>query len=98
MGSTFAGIEMGKRSLMAQNQSINTAGHNIANANTEGYTRQRVQLRAFDPLYRPDLTREERPGQVGQGIDVESVTRIRDEILDTRITAQANTESYWTTR
>ena len=98
MASSFAGIEIGKRSLMAQNQSITTAGHNISNADNEGYSRQRVNLRAFDPLYRPDLTREERPGQVGQGIDVQSVTRIRDELLDIRITAQANLESYWETR
>jgi len=66
MASTFFGIEMGKRSLMAHNQSIMTAGHNISNADNEGYSRQRVNLRAFDPLYRPDLEREERPGQVGQ--------------------------------
>ncbi len=59
MASSFAGIEIGKRSLMAQNQSIMTAGHNISNADNEGYSRQRVNLRAFDPLYRPDLTREE---------------------------------------
>ena len=98
MASSFAGIEIGKRSLMAQNQSIMTAGHNISNADNEGYSRQRVNLRAFDPLYRPDLTREERPGQVGQGIDVQSVTRIGDELLDIRITAQANLESYWETR
>ena len=98
MASSFAGIEIGKRSLMAQNQSIMTAGHNISNADNEGYSRQRVNLRAFDPLFRPDLTREERPGQVGQGIDVQSVTRIRDELLDIRITAQANLESYWETR
>ena len=98
MASTFFGIEMGKRSLMAHNQSIMTAGHNISNADNEGYSRQRVNLRAFDPLYRPDLEREERPGQVGQGIDILSITRIRDELLDIRITAQANREAYWETR
>lgn len=98
MASAFAGIEMGKRSLMAQTQSISTAGHNISNADTEGYSRQRVQLRAFDPIYRPDLTRAETPGQIGQGIDIESVTRVRDELLDSRITAQSNQESYWSTR
>ena len=45
MSSTFAGIEMGKRGLMAHSQAISTAGHNISNADTEGYSRQRVQLR-----------------------------------------------------
>ncbi len=98
MGSTFSGIELGKRSIMANTDAITTAGHNISNANTEGYSRQRVQIREFNPLYKPDLSRAERPGMVGQGIDVQSVNRIRDELLDSRITSQANLESYWQTR
>lgn len=98
MGSTFSGIELGKRSIMAHTDAISTAGHNISNANTEGYSRQRVQLKEFDPLYRPDLERPERAGMIGQGIDVQSITRIRDEMLDQRITAQQNQESYWDMR
>ena len=98
MGSTFSGIELGKRSIMAQTDAITTACHNIANANTEGYSRQRVQIKEFDPLYRPDMTRAERPGQIGQGVDVQSITRVRDELLDKRIVAQTNQETYWQTR
>lgn len=98
MGSTFSGIELGKRSIMAHTDAISTSGHNISNANTEGYSRQRVQLKEFDPLYRPDLERPERAGMIGQGIDVQSIARIRDEMLDQRITAQQNQESYWDTR
>lgn len=96
--STFAGIEIGKRSLMAHSTSITTAGHNVSNAETEGYSRQRVQIKTFDPLYRPDLNRAETPGQIGQGSSVESINRVRDEMLDSRITAQGNQESYWDTR
>lgn len=98
MGSTFSGIELGKRSIMAHTDAISTAGHNISNANTEGYSRQRVQMKEFDPLYKPDLERAERAGMIGQGIDVQSINRVRDEMLDQRITAQQNQESYWDTR
>lgn len=98
MASSFAGIEIGKRSLMAHSTQISTAGHNISNANTEGYSRQRVNVRAFDPLYRPDLERAQVAGQIGQGTDVESITRVRDELLDSRIVGQTNVESYWATR
>jgi len=98
MGSTFSGIELGKRSIMANQDAITTAGHNISNANTEGYSRQRVQIKEMDPLYKPDLTRAERPGMIGQGVDVQSINRIRDELLDKRIVDQANLESYWQTR
>ena len=98
MGSTFSGIELGKRSIMAHTDAITTAGHNISNANTEGYSRQRVQMKEFDPLYKPDLERAERAGMIGQGIDTQSVNRIRDQLLDGRIVSQANQESYWQTR
>ena len=98
MASTFAGIEIGKRSLMAHNTQIQTAGHNISNADTEGYSRQRVNVKAFEPIYRPDLERAMVPGQIGQGTDVESIERIRDELLDSRIVAQTNEESYWNVR
>ncbi len=98
MSSTFAGIEMGKRSLLAHSQAISTAGHNISNADTEGYSRQRVQISQYDPIYRPDLNRAETAGQIGQGISAQSIERVRDEMLDSRIVAQANQESYWSTR
>lgn len=98
MANSFAGIEIGKRSLMVHQQQIQTAGHNISNADTEGYTRQRVQVKTFDPIFRPDLERAETPGQIGQGTSVESINRLRDELLDQRITAQTNQESYWATR
>lgn len=98
MGSTFSGIEMGKRSIMAHTDAITTAGHNISNADTEGYSRQRVTLKEFDPLYQPQLERAERPGQIGQGVDTQQVLRVRDEMLDGRITQSQHAETYWDTR
>lgn len=98
MGSTFSGIELGKRSIMANTDAITTAGHNISNANTEGYSRQRIQIKEFDPLYKPDLERAQRAGMIGQGVDVQSINRVRDELLDSRIVTQANSEAYWQTR
>ena len=98
MANAFAGIEIGKRSIMTHSQQIQTAGHNISNADTEGYSRQRVQVKTFDPLYRPDLSRAGTSGQIGQGTSIESITRLRDEMLDQRIVAQNNQESYWGTR
>lgn len=98
MASSFAGIEIGKRSLMTHSTQIQTAGHNISNADTEGYSRQRVNVKSFDPIYRPDLERAMVPGQIGQGTDVSSITRLKDDLLESRIVAQGNEESYWETR
>lgn len=98
MGSTFSGIELGKRSIMSHTDAITTAGHNIANAATEGYSRQRVHMKESDPLYRPDLTRPERPGCIGQGVDVMSVRRVRNGLLDGKIVRTQHLENYWDTR
>lgn len=98
MQSTFSGIEIGKRSVVAHQQALSTTGHNLSNASTEGYSRQRVEFSPFEPIYLPGLNREETPGQIGQGMVVERIERVRDELLDKRIVAQGSGEGYWETR
>lgn len=98
MPSTFTGIEIAKRGLEAHNQGLVTIGHNLSNASTEGYSRQRIQLGTMDPLFAPDMTREDTPGQIGQGVLVDRVERVRDELLDGRIVSESGNEGYWTTR
>ncbi len=98
MQSTFAGIELGKRSLNAHNQALNTVGHNLANASADGYSRQRVQLSASDPLYAPELEREQTPGQIGQGVDISRIERVKDDLLEGRIDSESGLEGYWGTR
>jgi flagellar hook-associated protein 1 FlgK len=98
MTSTFTGLEIGKRGVHAHQQALYTTGHNLDNAKTEGYSRQRVEMSAFEPIYLPGLNREETPGQIGQGVVVERIERIRDQLLDKRIVAQASAEGYWTAR
>lgn len=92
------GIEIGKRSLMAHNQGLSTAGHNMTNASTEGYSRQRVEFGTFEPLYAPQLNRAELPGQIGQGVVAVRVERIRDELLDGQIVYQQGGFGYWESR
>jgi flagellar hook-associated protein 1 FlgK len=98
MTSTFSGLEIGKRSIAAHQTAINTTGHNLSNLDTEGYSRQRAEFTTFEPIYLPGLNREETPGQIGQGVVIERVERIRDELLDKRIIAEENHEGYWETR
>ncbi|MFP4178951.1 MAG: flagellar hook-associated protein FlgK [Spirochaetaceae bacterium] len=98
MNSTFTGIEMGKRSLIAHTKALSTIGHNISNSATEGYSRQRTEMEPFNPIFMPGLNRAETAGQLGQGVTAERVERIHDEILEGRIVGQANGEGYWKTR
>jgi flagellar hook-associated protein 1 FlgK len=98
MTSTFMGIEIGKRGVQSHQQALNVTGHNLTNASTEGYSRQRIEMAAFEPIYLPGLNREETPGQIGQGTVVERIERIRDQLLDRQIVAQASAEGYWQSR
>ncbi|OQX29947.1 MAG: flagellar hook-associated protein FlgK [Spirochaeta sp. LUC14_002_19_P3] len=98
MSSTFSGIEIGKRSLNTHQLGLTTIGHNISNASTEGYSRQRIKLETVEPLYRPQLNREEVPGQIGQGVQGASIERVRDELLEKRIVSEGNLTGYWRTR
>lgn len=82
MGSTFHGLETAVKSLYTQQTAINTAGHNISNANTKGYSRQIVSLEADRPLYVPAINTENSTGQLGTGVSVSEITRIRETYLD----------------
>jgi flagellar hook-associated protein 1 FlgK len=55
---------------------MDVAGHNIANVNREGYSRQRVELAARSPLLRSF-------GELGRGVQVQDITRLREDFLDT---------------
>ena len=98
MTSTFHGIEMGKRSLITNTQVLNTIGHNLNNLNTEGYSRQVVNLETYEPIFMPDLTREDRPGQMGQGVITANIIRVRDALLDNRIILEKTNLGYFEVR
>jgi flagellar hook-associated protein 1 FlgK len=74
MSGLFQALEIGKRALLTHQFSLNTVGHNIANVNTPGYTRQRVEISASNPSYTTQ-------GAVGTGIQVNDVIQIRDYFL-----------------
>lgn len=96
--STFGSLETGKRGIMAHQTALKTVGHNITNAATEGYSRQRVRMSPTDPLYRPDLSRPGVPGQIGTGVAVTRIERVRDYFLDKKIISSQEQFSYWETR
>lgn len=96
--NSFTGVEIGKRSIISHTRALSTVGHNMSNASVEGYSRQRVEMKAFEPLYMPGFNREETPGQIGQGMTVERIERIRDEILEGNIVGRANGQGFWEAR
>ncbi len=92
--STFGRIQMGLRSLQAHNKAIDTVGHNIANANTAGYSRQRVELVTGSPYALPGL-HQFAQGQMGTGVDVAKIVQIRDYCLDRQIRQELSHLGQW---
>ncbi|MCB1220530.1 MAG: flagellar hook-associated protein FlgK [Planctomycetales bacterium] len=82
---TFLGLETSKKGLLTARAALDVTGHNIANANTEGYSRQRVNISASDPLSFPGAFVTIRPGQVGTGATVTSITRIRSIFIESQL-------------
>ncbi len=95
MASTFHGIETARRSLMTQRTALETTGHNIANANTEGYTRQRVNMQASIPMEAYGVMRSLTPGQLGTGVEFDSITRIRSGYLDNQFRNENGALGSW---
>ena len=83
----FDSLNIGYSGLSTSQQAINTTSHNIANANTPGYSKQRVNQMVNPPL-------DDRiPGSVGAGTRVDTITRVHDEyIYDRYKTSQSNLE------
>jgi flagellar hook-associated protein 1 FlgK len=82
MASTFHGLETARRSLFTTQSALNTTGHNIANANTAGYSRQVVNMTASRPIEAVGYSRSTAAGQLGTGVEASSITRVREKFLD----------------
>ncbi|WP_026497349.1 flagellar hook-associated protein FlgK [Butyrivibrio sp. WCD3002] len=79
MPSTFFGLNIAASGLRAANAALNTTANNIANANTDSYSRQKVEQQASDAL-RVFTTY----GTAGAGVDTISIERIRDQFYDNK--------------
>ncbi|QQK77908.1 flagellar hook-associated protein FlgK [Salicibibacter cibarius] len=95
MTSTFHGLQTAYKGLMGQQSALRTTGHNIANANTEGYTRQRVNFNASQAYPAPGKNAPSIPGQVGTGVDVENIERVREHFLDAQYRGENANAGYW---
>ena len=85
-------LGIGASGITSYKSALDTIGHNISNANTEGYSRQRVDLAASPPSYKGY-------GYVGNGVQVKSIERLYDKFVETQIHSstsnQAEFETYY---
>ncbi|MFH5778016.1 flagellar hook-associated protein FlgK [Heyndrickxia oleronia] len=98
MFSTFHGLETAKRGMNTQQSALYVTGQNISNANTLGYTRQRVNFEATPAYPAASMNRPQIPGQMGTGVQAGSIQRIRDSFLDLQFRGENNKLGYWNTK
>lgn len=86
MAGLFSTLDISRLGLIAQQAALDVTSHNISNANTDGYTRQRAEMQAlFDT--------EVHAGQpAGRGVEVSDITRIKDGFLDYQVRNQTSAE------
>src|SRR4051812_24192910 len=92
MASTFSGLSTALSSLYAQRRGLDVTGNNIANANTEGYSRQRAELAAVPSVRVPAMYSTGDPG--ASGVEVTTVSRLHDEFLDARSRTERGLNQY----
>jgi flagellar hook-associated protein 1 FlgK len=85
--SIFNTLNIGYSGLSAAQAGVNTTSHNITNAESEGYTRQRVVTAASTPMYMA-------PGNIGNGTDIVDIARIFDNFVYDRYTGISADKEY----
>jgi flagellar hook-associated protein 1 FlgK len=86
---SLAGLETALSGLEADQAAIDTTGQNITNASTPGYSREQVDMETNPSLTIPaesDLTGD--GVQLGTGVDITQITRVRNQFLDVQYRAQ----------
>ena len=92
--STFLGIEVSKRGLAVNQKGLDITSNNVANMNTPGYTRQRVDISSVDISgnYRYPAGKTD---NAGAGSQIDGIAQIRNKFLDVRYRdSNANTGYY----
>lgn len=88
--SLFFGLNIGLKGMMAQQATMNVALHNIANANTDGYSKQRVTLETSIPI--SGITSA---GQLGSGVEIAEIKRLEDQFLNYQVRKETSTQENW---
>ncbi|MBR6267505.1 MAG: flagellar hook-associated protein FlgK, partial [Selenomonadaceae bacterium] len=94
MRATFSGLNTMVKGIFSNQLSLDTTGHNITNAGTEGYSRQGVNLAATRGQQQSSLYGEV---LVGTGVDSMSIERARNFYADLQYWSESSTKKYYET-
>jgi len=85
---TFESLYIGVEAMRASQGALSVVGHNIANVNTEGYTRQRANIESNTPM-------DKFPGQMGTGSHVEEIQRLTDSFTRIQLELEKQKEGQY---
>lgn len=85
--STFAGFTTAHLAMAASQRALDVTGQNIANINTEGYTRQRLDIASLN-TQKGDFYNANSTIKVGYGVEMTGVSQLRDPFLDAQYRSQ----------
>ncbi len=91
--SSFSAIELLRRALASHQRALDVVGHNVANVNTPGFTRQEVVLASVPPP--GSLSRFGAPLLAGGGVRVASLRQARDVFLDRQLRQARQSSAEW---
>lgn len=94
MASTFGGLSIAKSGIFAQRSAMEVTSNNIANANTQGYTRQRANLSSNKAYLIGGLSSYTVGHAVGNGVTVDCIEATRDVYMDAKIINETSTHSF----
>lgn len=97
MGS-FYSLEIAKTGLFVSRKALDVTGHNIANADTVGYTRQRLITSSLDPYNSGMRLRPTDSHTVGGGVNIQALDQIRDAFVDREFRRENCDIGMWSTR
>lgn len=99
MRSTFYGLEIARKGLFISQKGLDVTGHNIANVNTPGYTRQRMITSSIEPGATSNgIFTYTSKGQVGGGVTIQELSQIRDKFIDMQYRRENTKLGEWTAK
>lgn len=95
MRSTFTGLNIANSGLRMAQIAMDLTGHNIANADTVGFTRQRLATAAIPPMSGKTLLAVDRKFLTGNGVAAQYIEQIRNPFLDAQYRKENANTQYW---
>jgi flagellar hook-associated protein 1 FlgK len=88
MGGILGTMDIAKQALNLTQSQIEVTGNNIANADTPGYSRRKINVEENRPI-------NTKPGQIGSGVNGTEVVRIFDEFVEAQYTEKLSEQGKW---